>query len=90
MRALLALLGLVVLLVVVRALGGEWLAAYPGISSGVAALASSPLLVAAGLVLSVIGVVMVNLFDPESDAHLGGGAILVVVVALFVVFELVF
>lgn len=90
MRLLLALLGLVVLLVVVRALGGEWLAAYPGISGGVAALASSPLLVAAGLVLAVIGVVLVNLFDPESDAHLGGGAILVVVVALFVVFELVF
>ena len=90
MRALLALLGLVVLLVVARALGGEWLAAYPGISGGVAALASSPLLVAAGLALAVIGVVMVNLFDPESDAHLGGGAILAVVVMLLVVFELVF
>lgn len=90
MRALLALLGLVVLLVVVRALGGEWLAAYPGISGGVAALASSPLLVAAGLALAVIGVVLVNLFDPDSDAHLGGGAILAVVVMLFVVFELVF
>jgi hypothetical protein len=90
MRALVALLGLVVLLVVADALGVEWLAAYPGISGGVAALASSPLLVAAGLALAVIGVVMVNLFDPESDAHLGGGAILVVVVMLFVVFELVF
>lgn len=90
MRALLALLGLVVLLVVVRALGGEWLAAYPGISGGVAALASNPLLVAAGLALSVIGVVLVNLFDSESDAHLGGGMILAAVVALFVVFELIY
>lgn len=85
-----ALLGLVVLLVVAAALGGEWLAAYPGISGGVAALASSPLLVAAGLVLAVIGVVLVNLFDPESDAHMGGGAILAAVVMLLVVFELVF
>ena len=90
MRALLALLGLVVLLVVVGALGGEWLAAWPGVSGGVAALASSPLLVAAGLALAVIGVVLVIVFDPESDAHLGGGAILAVVVMLFVVFELVF
>lgn len=90
MRALLALLGLVVLLAVAVALGGEWLVAWPGVSGGVAALASSPLLVAAGLALSVIGVVLVNLFDPESDAHLGGGMILAAVVALFVVFELVF
>jgi hypothetical protein len=90
MRLLLALLGLVVLLVVARALGGEWLAAYPGISGGVAALASSPLLVAAGLALSVIGVVLVNLFDPESDAHLGGGMILAAVVGMFVVVELIF
>ena len=87
---MLAVFGLVILLVVAAALGGEWLAAWPGVSGGVAALASSPLLLVAGLALSLIGVGLVNLCNPDSDAHMAGGAILAAVVALFVVFELVF
>ena len=85
-----ALFGIVALLAVILICGEAWLSAYPGISGGVAAIASSPLLLGAGLVMAVMGVVLVNLFDPESDEHLGGGVILMVLVALFVVFELVF
>ena len=85
-----AVFGLALLALAAVVLGGEWMAAYPGISGGVAVIASSPLLLGAGLVLALIGVVMVNLFDPESEMHLGGGVELMALVLLFVIFELVF
>ena len=85
-----AVAGLALVALAAVVLGGEWMAAYPGISGGVAVIASSPLLLVAGLALSLIGVGLVNLCDPDSDAHMAGGAILAAVVALFVVFELVF
>jgi len=90
MRALLAVFGLVILLVVAAALGGEWLAAWPGVSGGVAAIASSPQLMGAGLALAAVGVTIVNLSEPGSDTHTVGGIILMALVLLLVVFELVF
>jgi len=82
--------GIVALFAVMVICGDAWISAYPGVSGGVAAIASSPQLMGAGLVLAAVGVTIVNLSEPGSDTHTVGGIILMALVLLLVVFELVF
>lgn len=96
MRTLLALLVLaVVVLTVAVSPGRELTGPWPDAPSGVAMLATPgnglTVVVLGGFaVLMLIGICMVNLNDPESESSVGGGAVLLGLVLLFVVFELVF
>ena len=96
MRTLLALLVLAVVVLAVAASPGRELAGtWPDAPSGVAMLATqgnswTAVVLGGFALLMLIGICMVNLFDPESNEHLSGGMILLGLVLLFVIFELVF